>query len=155
MGIALVCTVMVGIALYFQYVLYLDPCPLCMVQRYDMIIIGVLGLAAFIHHPSNRGRLVYLIFILFFSLVGTAVAGRHVYLQNLPKNEIPECFPGIEFIVSNFPIMDALRIIFTGTGECAETLWTFLGISIPGWTLIAFAAFTVASFVQIRKLKRV
>ena len=145
---------MVGIALYFQYVLYLDPCPLCMVQRYAMIIIGSLCLVAFLHHPGTRGQLFYLGSIMFFSLFGTAVAGRHVWLQNLPSDRIPECFPGIEFILGNYPFMQALGIIFAGTGECAETLWTFLGISIPGWTLIAFLAFSVVSLIQFLKIKR-
>ncbi len=153
-GIALVCAVMVGIALYFQYVLYLDPCPLCMVQRYDMIIIGFVCLVAFLHHPQARGQLFYYGVVLFFSLVGAAVAGRHVWLQNLPSNQVPECFPGIEFILSNHSLFTALGIIFSGTGECAETLWTFLGISIPGWTLIAFLVFAAITLIQFLRIKR-
>ena len=98
--------------------------------------------------------MVYPIVLLILSLLGIVFAGRHVWLQHLPSDRIPECFPGLEFILANHPFIQALKIIFGGTGECAETQWTLLGISIPGWTLIAFIAIAVVAIVQMAKLKR-
>ena len=152
--IFLVCAVLMGIAYYVQYVLYLDPCPLCMVQRVAVMAIGILCLIAFIHNPSGRGRNVYASGLGLFSLFGAAIAARHVWLQNLPADKVPECLPGIEFILTNNPLFEAIGIILEGTGECAETMWTFLGISIPGWTLIAFLAFTITAIVQMVKARK-
>ncbi len=145
--------VMLALALYMEHVMYLEPCPLCMVQRLAVIAVGVLCLIAALHNPGNRGRRVYGYVILFAALFGVAMAGRHVYLQSLPSDRVPECFPGIEFIFQNNALMDALSIVLSGTGECAETLWTFLGISIPGWTLMALCLFVVAQVFLLLKLK--
>ena len=153
LGIFIVCGLFIGIAYYMQYVMYLDPCPLCMVQRIAIIAIGLTCLAAFVHNPARRGKFGYSAVLMVFSLFGSAIAGRHVWLQNLPADSVPECFPGIGFILANNPFMDAIRIILGGTGECAETQWSFLGLSIPGWTLVFFAAFVVLALFQLINLK--
>ena len=95
------------------------------------------------------GQRIYGIGILVTSLLGAAASGRHVWLQNLPTDRIPECFPGLGFIFQSHPFIDALKLVLSGTGECAETLWTFLGISIPGWTLIAFIGYFIAAVFVI------
>ena len=149
----MVCALFIGVAYYMEYVLYLEPCPLCMVQRIAIIMIGLVSLAALLHNPMRRGKTGYSVALLFFSLFGTAIAARHVWLQSLPSDRVPECFPGIGFILSNNPMMDAIRIILGGTGECAETQWTFLGLSIPGWTLVFFVLFSGIAVVQLIKLR--
>ena len=152
--IAVACAGLIGTAYYMEYVLFLDPCPLCMVQRILVLLVGVLCFIAFIHNPKHRGQIRYAAGVLVVSILGAAAAGRHVWLQNLPSERIPECFPGIEFILANHPIMESLRIIFGGTGECAEIMWTLLGISIPGWTLIAFVAFCGTAIFLMQKARK-
>ena len=149
------CATLTAISFYFQYALYLDPCPLCVVQRIIVIVIGITAVMAVLHNPLSRGgKLPYCCLGLCFSLFGSAIATRHVYLQSLPVDQIPECLPGIEFILQNNPLIDALSIILAGTGECAETLWEFMGISIPGWTLIAFCVFAAIQIVLLIKIRR-
>ena len=75
-------------------------------------------------------------------LLGIAVAGRHVWLQNLPEDQVPECGPGLDYMLEAFPLSETLSMVFTGSGECAEVQWTFLGLSIPGWTLLVFIGLT-------------
>ncbi len=149
LGIFVVCAVFIAIAYYMQYVMYLEPCPLCMVQRISIMLIGLVGFTAFIHNPSKRGKIKYSVALMVFSIFGAAIAGRHVWLQNLPSDRVPECFPGIGFILANNPFMDAIPIILGGTGECAETQWTFLGLSIPGWTLVFFVTFFGLAIFQL------
>ena len=67
---------------------------------------------------------------------GVGVASWHVRLQNLPADDIPSCGPGFEYIVDNFPLSDALGMIFKGSGECAEVVWRLLGLSMPTWVII-------------------
>ena len=153
---ALVSAALIATAYYMQYVMYLDPCPLCMVQRILIFIIGILCLGAFVHNPGAVGQRIYGTGFLIFSLLGVAAAGRHVWLQNLPTDRIPECFPGLEFIFQSHPLIDAIKVVLSGTGECAETLWTFLGISIPGWTLIVFIGFCITAVfvIMLSSVKR-
>ena len=127
-----------AVALYLQYVEYLDPCPLCILQRLAVIVIGVIALLAALHNPRQTGQRIYGLLLCLVSAVGAAIAGWHVYLQHLPPDEVPECGPGLEFMLRRFPLDEVLAKVFTGSGECAEILWQFLGLSIPAWTLVAF-----------------
>jgi disulfide bond formation protein DsbB len=68
-----------------------------------------------------------------------AVSGWHVRLQNLPADEVPACGPGFDYIIDAFPLADALKMIFSGSGECASIDWQFLGLSMPAWVFIAVA----------------
>ena len=155
LGIFIACALFIAIAYYMQYVMYLDPCPLCMVQRIAIMLIGLVGFAAFAHNPFRRGKIIYSAALIIFSVFGALIAGRHVWLQNLPSDRVPECFPGIGFILANNPFMDAIQIILGGTGECAEIHWTFLGLSIPGWTLVFFVTFSgLALFQLINQIKQ-
>ena len=68
---------------------------------------------------------------------GIGVAGRHVWLQNLPPDQVPSCGPGFDYIIDSFPLSEALQLIFTGSGECASVDWQFLGWSMPAWVVIS------------------
>ncbi len=129
--------------------MYLDPCTLCMVQRIAVALVGICCLAALLHNPKRRGKITYSIIQLLFCVAGAAAAGRHVWLQNAPADKIPECFPGITPIFAHNPLIDALVIVFSGTGECAEVSWEFLNLSIPAWMLIAFGLFGITAIMQM------
>jgi disulfide bond formation protein DsbB len=129
---------MMGYALYAEHVLFLMPCPLCVFQRMAVIALGLVFLVAALHNPADRGSLVYGTLVGITAATGAGVAGRHIWLQNLPADEVPACGPGFEYIVDAFPLSEALRMIFTGSGECATIDWQFLGLSMPTWVLISF-----------------
>ncbi len=133
---ALACAGMMGFALYAQHVLLLEPCPLCILQRVAVILLGLAFLAAAIHNPGKTGSRIYAVLCAIFSGGGMGVAGWHVRLQNLPPDEVPSCGPGLEYMVENFPLKDALGMIFKGSGECAEVAWRLLGLSMPTWVVI-------------------
>ena len=143
------CAGLMAAALAMQYVLELEPCPLCVFQRVFVIALGAIMLLAAVHDPGVTGRRVYAGLILAFGVLGMVVAGRHVWLQNLPADQVPECGPGLDYLLEAFPLGEALGIIFSGSGECAEVQWVFLGLTIPGWTLVAFTAFTVLGLVLL------
>jgi len=133
----LCCAGLMGFALYAQHVLLLDPCPLCVFQRVAVIGIGVVALIATLHNPAGWGRRVYAALVGLFALGGAGVAGWHWRLQNLPPSETPACGPGLDYMLENFPLGDALQMVFKGSGECAEVAWSFLGLSMPAWVLIS------------------
>ena len=141
-GFAL-CVASMAAALWLQHVEGLEPCPLCIFQRGFVIVLGVVMLAGALHDPATAGRRAYGVATVIAAGAGTAVAGRHVWLQSLPPGEVPECGPGLEYMLEAFPLTEALGMILGGSGECAEVQWTFLFLSIPEWTLLLFAAFTL------------
>ena len=132
------CVALVATALYFQHVMGLEPCPLCIFQRIFVMVLGAVMLAGAVHDPGGAWRRVYGVATVLVAALGVAVAGRHVWLQNLPEDQVPECGPGLEYILSAFPLTEALELVFRGSGECAEVQWSFLGLTIPGWTLVIF-----------------
>lgn len=133
----LACSGMMAYALYAEHVLMLMPCPLCVFQRMAVIALGIVFLVAALHHPVGRGNLVYTGLLAVAAATGAGVAGRHVWLQNLPADQVPSCGPGFDYIIDSFPLSDALKMIFTGSGECASIDWAFLGLSMPAWVLIS------------------
>ena len=138
---------MMGYALYAQYQLFLDPCPLCIFQRIAVIGMGIAFLFLAAHDPNpGRARRVYLGLFGLSTLFGIAVAGRHVWLQNLPPDKVPSCGPGLGYMLDNFPLGDALKMVFTGSGECASIDWSLLGLSMPAWVLIAIVCLGAAGF---------
>ena len=134
------CAGMMAFALYAQYVWLMEPCPLCIFQRVALIAVGGVFLLAGLHPAGRIGRGVYSLLIAVAALSGIGVAGRHVWLQNLPKDQVPACGPGLDFMVDTFPAFEVLEMVLSGSGECAEVSWRLLGLTMPTWTLIAFVA---------------
>jgi protein dithiol:quinone oxidoreductase len=137
---ALACAALLGFGYYLQYVEGLNPCPLCLVQRGFFYAVMATCIAATLHNPRNLGRAVYGGAAALFAAGGFAVAARQVWLQHLPPDKVPQCGPDLYFMLENFPLSRVLKTLVQGTGECAVVDWTFLGVSIAGWSLAAFAA---------------
>jgi len=142
---------MVTALLYFQMYLQLEPCVLCVAQRIVTISVGMLALIAFVHGKWVRG---YASLILAVVACGIFLAVRHLWIQSLPADQVPLCGPSFDYIVDAFPLQEAVEMVMLGDGNCADIKWSFLGLSIPGWTLVAFVALFVAAIYQLfRPLK--
>ena len=140
LGFAVCCGLM-GFALFAQHVLLLDPCPLCVFQRVAVISIGIIFLVAALHNPYGAGRIVYAVLLVLAAGAGAAVAGRHAWLQQLPPDQVPSCGPGLDYMLDTLPFTEVLSNVFRGSGECAEIVWQFLGLSMPAWVLVWMIAF--------------
>ena len=136
-GLAAVVGLM-GYALFAEHVLGLEACPLCIFQRMAFIGVGVVFLVAGLHSPAGAMAKFYGVLGLAVATVGAVIAGRHVYIQNLPADQVPACGPGLDYVMDAFPLLEALELVFTGSGECAEVNWSFLGLSMPAWALVWF-----------------
>lgn len=137
-AIAIICALLLGYAYYVQYKLFMDPCPLCILQRVAFLALGLVSLVASIHGPRGIARKVYGVLAMASAAVGAGIALQHVRLQNLPPDQVPACGPGLNYMLDTLPVTAALRKAFTGSGECAKVDWTFLGLSMPAWTLACF-----------------
>lgn len=144
----LACTGLMAYALYSQYVLGYEPCPLCTFQRVAMIALGVAFLIGGLHAPRGAGgRRAYGVLALLPALAGIGIAGRHVWMQNLPPEAVPACGPPLEFLRETLPLADVIRKVLTGSGQCATIDWTLLGLSMPAWVLISFVALALWAVV--------
>ena len=134
---------LMGFGLVLQYVQHQDPCPLCMVQRVIFIAILIMFALAAAHGPQRLGQQIYATIIVLFSLGGVAVASRHIWIQHLPKDEVPACGPGLDYMLNTFPMGEVLKELMHGSGECAAKGWTFLTLGIPEWSLLCYLALGV------------
>ena len=133
----LISVLLIVYVLYTQYVLGLEPCPLCILQRVAVIALGVSFLLLALRPPQRKqSKFLTSILLVMISSAGAGIAARHVWLQNLPPDKVPGCGPGLDFMMANFPLSDVLEMVFSGSGECAEISWSFAFLSMPAWVLI-------------------
>ena len=144
--IFLACNGLIFIGLYMQNVMDLKPCYLCITQRGFIILTGTFSLLAFLH---NYGIKVYGGLITLSALAGGFFSGKQIWLQNLPEDQVPACGPPVEYLFNAFNFSDALSMLFRGDGNCAEVQWTFLSLSIPGWTLLCFLGLAALGLWQM------
>ena len=140
------CILLLSLAyFYFQQALGLVACPLCLFQRACLLIIGGICLLGLILPLNKTTAKTAAFFNAVFSALGVSIAGRQVWLQHLPADKVPECGPGLFFMLDRFPLMEVITSVFAGSGECAEVHWRFLGLSMAGWMIIVFAVMLVIS----------
>jgi protein dithiol:quinone oxidoreductase len=138
LGFAL-CAALLGYAWYAQAMLHLEPCPLCVFQRVGVAVAALLFLLAALHNPRRWGARLYGVLLLAAALATMAVAARHLWIQHLPEGSVPACGATLSYMLDVFPLTDVIRKVLTGSGECARVTWSFLGLSMPGWVLLAAA----------------
>ena len=137
---ALACAALLAYAYYAQYVMHLEPCPLCMFQRVGIFAIGIVFAIAAAHDPAGWGRRVYAGLLVLASLATIGVAARHLYIQSLPPGTVAACGASLDFMLKVFPLTEVLEKVLTGSGECAKIEWRFLGLAMPAWVLIVAVA---------------
>ena len=146
----LICAGLLGYALYAQFDLGLDPCPLCIFQRIGIAALGVVFLIAALHHPRGWGARVYAALIALAALATIGVAARQVYIQHLPASAMPSCGAPLSMLMRFMPLTQVIRKVLSGSGECGIVNWTFLGLAMPAWVLI-WAVFlgTAGGYVNV------
>lgn len=132
-----ICAGLLSYAYYLQLHVGLEPCPLCIFQRIGVIIVGLLFLLAGIFSFRGRGARVWAVLLGLVALAGALTSSRHLWLQ-LNPSDMASCGPGLNYMVQMLPLFEVIKRVFIGTGDCGIIQWTFLGLSMPGWTLIWF-----------------
>jgi protein dithiol:quinone oxidoreductase len=134
---ALACAGLLAYAYYAQFVLHLEPCPLCIFQRLGVFAVGLIFALAAAHDRAGWPRRIYAGLLLLAVLATIGVAARQLYIQSLPPGSVPACGASLDFMLKVFPLTDVITKVLTGSGECAKVNWRFLGLAMPGWVLIA------------------
>lgn len=146
----LACAGLIGFALFAEYHWQMFPCPLCIFQRIGFIVMGLFFLLGALHAPRGRVRLVYAIGVWLGAVFGIVVAGRHLWIQSLPADQVPSCGPPLDYMFSAFPFSQVLKLVFTGSGECAK-VEPILGLPMPAWSLLWFILLGVLAVLAVRR----
>ena len=152
LGVFVTCVTTICIALYMEHVMLLSPCGLCITQRVFVIFCGLACLASAIHNPSGNGQRLYAFAAASMCIFGSYFAGRQIWLQHLPEEQVPACGPGFTYIFDNFPFIETLNFLLKGDGNCAEVVYEFLGVlSIPEMAMVAFVClFSICMYIAFR-----
>ena len=150
--VALACVAMLAFGLYLQHVVGLEPCPMCIVQRYALILVAIVaGVTAALKsrgsHLAGAGLMVL------FACFGGFVAARQSFLQWYPP-ETASCGRDFYGMIETFPLKRAIPMIFRGSGDCTKIDWTFLGLSIANWSFLCFAGIAVIGLVLLVRQAR-
>ena len=141
--ISLGCIALLAFGLYLQHVVGLEPCPMCIVQRYSMVLVAVV--AALAATRSSRGAHVTASGLLMVLCgFGAFVAARQSWLQWYPPEALT-CGRDLYGMIENFPLQRVIPMVFKGSGDCSEVDWTFLGGSIANWSFLCFCGIAVLS----------
>jgi disulfide bond formation protein DsbB len=133
----LACLGLLGYAWYAQAHLGLEPCPLCIFQRIGVAACGALFLLAALQNPKPVGARIYGVLLTLCALALAGVAARHIWIQHQPPGTVQACGASLNYMLEVFPLTDVIRKVLTGSGECAVVSWSFLGLSMPAWVLLA------------------
>jgi disulfide bond formation protein DsbB len=150
--LSLACVAMLAFGLYLQHVVGLEPCPMCIVQRYALLLVAIVaGITAV---AKSKGLLItgsgVLVLMAGF---GAFVAARQSFLQWYPP-EVASCGRDFYGMIETFPLKRAIPMIFKGSGDCTKIDWTFLGGSIANWSFLCFVAIALVGLVLIARQAR-
>lgn len=148
------CAAGLAFALVLQHGFALEPCPMCIFQRVAMAAagIGFLGGAAFA--PKAAGRWLWMVLALLAALAGAVIAGRHVWLQGLPPDQVPACGPTLDYLLGLLPVAEVITLVLKGDGNCAKIDAAFLGLSLPAWTLVSFIGLSLYALLVPKFARR-
>lgn len=154
--LVIIAVIGMSFALFFlQRYMGFSPCPLCIFQRIGLMIMGGFALIAAIFDPKSK---IVRLLLWLGSLAGigwaAVVAGRHVWLQHLPADQVPSCGPGLDYWLDTLPMQQVLKEVFAGSGECASIEWTFMGLSIPEQSLILFSILILVHVLILWRIVR-
>ncbi len=148
-GLVVVCLGLLGFGLYLQHVVGLEPCPMCIVQRYTMVLIAFVAAIG----AAASGRRIHLALgglIAVLGAFGAFVAARQSWLQWYPP-EVATCGRDFYGMIESFPLQRAIPMIFKGSGDCTAIDWTFLGGTIANWAFLWFLAMAVVAIALVRR----
>lgn len=147
-----ICCGLIAFAYYLEIVLNLQPCPLCFIERFIFGTMAFTFLLATLHNPDAKGQKIYGTITLLLAILGMFFAGRHLWLQGQPSALGEICVPGVSYLLKTLPLSQAIKTMLLGSSDCAKVDWSFLGLSIPGWTFLFFDVFALLGLGFIKGL---
>jgi disulfide bond formation protein DsbB len=145
--LSVACVVMLAFGLYLQHAMGLEPCPMCIVQRYALVFVAVFG-AASAMMAKKKPQIIGMVLLATTAAAGAFVAARQTWLQWYPP-EIVSCGRDLYGMIETFPLKRLVPMIFRGGGDCTKVDWTFLGGSIANWSFVCFSLMVVLTVTML------
>jgi disulfide bond formation protein DsbB len=136
-----VVSIMIGITFYLQIYAHVNPCPLCILQRFALVGLGVIFFSGALLRLERSGKLTIAALAYLFALIGALLAARQVWIQHLPPSASPDCGASLEYMLQVLPLLQVLQHILSGSAECSLVDWRFLNLSLAEWSLVSFCGF--------------
>ncbi len=150
--VAAISVALLAFGLYLQHVVGLEPCPMCIVQRYALVLIAVAAAVGAALKARGAHMAAGSLMVLLAGF-GAFVAARQSWLQWNPP-EVSACGRDFYGMIETFPLQRAIPMIFRGSGDCSKVDWTFLGGSIANWSFVWFVIFGVVGLVLVLRQSR-
>ncbi len=132
---------------------HVEPCPMCIMQRYAFLVVGVIALIGVLHNAGRVGQRIYAGLLVIAAGIGLGIGARQSWLQWFPPQFL-ECGPDLNYLINSFPLGEALPKIFAGSGDCSKVDWAFLGLSIANWAVVWFAILIAIAVTVLLQKKR-
>ncbi len=148
--LSVVCIGLLAFGLYLQHVVGLEPCPMCIVQRYALLLIALIAAVT----AAGRKKSIHIggaVLLLATAGFGAFGAARQSWLQWYPP-EVVTCGRDFYGMIENFPLQRAIPMIFKGGGDCSKVDWTFLGGSIANWSFLCFVGVALLALTMTWRL---
>lgn len=149
--LALACAGLVGASFFVQHVLGIEPCPLCIIQRFTYLGLIPVFFAAATARPHGRAQRALLWTAAILTLGGSGVAGYQTYLQLNPAPLVARCSASLSYMLENMAVTELLARLLQATGDCSDTSFKVLGLTLAQASLLMFLSFTLALVMLLRR----
>ena len=139
----LICAALLGFAVFMQLQMGLEPCPMCIFQRIAFAALGLLFLIGAVLGGGRSQRAIQGMLAFAAAAIGTGIAIRHVWVQIGPHDEMGSCGPPLSFLSQQMGPFEVFRTVLTGTADCGNIDWRFLGMSMPMWSAVWFVLLAI------------
>ena len=152
---AILSFIMIGAALLIQLIYELEPCPLCITQRIIFIVIGFIFVFFLLLKHNFITRIAHLLMLATASITGIVFSVRHIMIQEKWITVPAECGIDLNYMFENFPLTQAMNLLFKGTGDCSNIDWNFIGITLPQLALMGYLLFLTIAIITFLKIKKI
>ena len=149
-AMAVFCAGLVGGSFFVQHVLLVEPCPLCIIQRYTYFLLAIVLFAAALLGRRPRAQCGLLLVAVAFVLFGGGVAAYQSKLQLFPAAQAATCSPSLTYMVDTLPMNELIGRLFAAHGDCSDTSFKILGLTLAEISFVAFCVLLVSLVTALR-----
>ena len=147
LAVLLVSALLLGLSMYFQHALRLQPCASQVLVRYALLLVTLFAVFAVAINAGKMVRVAMSVCIGLVSVVGAAFAAQ----QSWPRLNFAAIGVNADSIARLLPFADLMAKFFLASAACDKARWTVIGMAASEWALIAFVGFIVAGFIAARR----
>ncbi len=136
--IAILSLLLLASAYALEHFRGLEPCALCLLQRYVLWMVALVAGLAWLHQPHRLGKHVYSFTLFLLNSLGLLLAARHLWVQYQTATEtIAPCTAPLQTLFAFKPMLRVLAEVLQNTHDC-QIIHTFFGVPLSAWSMMGF-----------------